>query len=393
MRMECMESPIHTINDTKSKNQRRFKRNFNDVVIECGRSGRKGHTASDEKCPALGKICHGCGKDHFQRRCRTQATQKRKFNGNRNQMDNKRMKGKNEDVNLVKSDDDECDDIFCDMNGDAKEIKLWGTFGGVDKEMTIDSGSRYNIVDRETWQELKASDIKTIVRKKEVYIGFRSFGGHRLNFVGKFRARLQIGKKQIDANFYVADEFGKFLIGWETGFALEILKIANEINNIEHEEFGKIKGIEVEIPIKSDVKPIQQPYRRVPAPLEKIVDDKIDELLRKGIIEKIKSAIWISPLVITPKQNDVRVCIDMRRANEVERENHSTMEDLLPGIRTAKYFSKLDVKQAYHQVEIAPSSRDITAFITKKGLFRYKRIMFGITCAPEIFQKIMKKNC
>ncbi|XP_055307067.1 uncharacterized protein K02A2.6-like [Sitodiplosis mosellana] len=391
-----MQNTVDVCNiDTKFGNQRRFKRTFNDIVIECGRCGRKGHNANDEKCPARGKVCHGCGKkDHFQRRCRTQMTQKRKFNDSRSQTDSKRLKRESENVNLIKDDDDDYDDVFCDINTEGNENKLWCNVGGVDKEVVIDSGTRYNVVDRETWQELKASNIRTIVRKKEVDIGFKSYGGHRLNFVGMFRAQLQIGKKQIDANFYVADEFGKFLIGWESGFELGILKIGYEINNIEHEEFGKIKGVEVEIPIKPDVKPVQQPYRRVPAPLEKVVDDKIDELLRKGIIEKVKSAKWITPLVIVPKQNDVRVCIDMRRANEaVERENHPlpTMEDFLPEIRTAKYFSKLDVKQAYHQVEIAPSSRDITAFITKKGLFRYKRLMFGITCAPEIFQKIMEQ--
>lgn len=113
-----------------------------------------------------------------------------------------------------------------------------------------------------------------------------------------FRARIQTGKKRIDANFYVADEFGKFLIEYE------------------HEEFGKIKDVEVEIPIKPDVKPVQQPYRREPAPWEKIVDDKIDELFQKGIIEKVKTSKWISPLVIVPKQNGIRVCVDMRRANK-----------------------------------------------------------------------------
>lgn len=42
-------------------------------------------------------------------------------------------------------------------------------------------------------------------------------------------------------------------------------------------------------------------------------------------------------------------------------------------------------------MEIAENSREITTFITKKGLFRYKRLMFGINCAPEIFQKIMER--
>lgn len=42
-------------------------------------------------------------------------------------------------------------------------------------------------------------------------------------------------------------------------------------------------------------------------------------------------------------------------------------------------------------MEISEDSREITTFITKKGLYRYKRLMFGISCAPEIFQKILER--
>lgn len=84
----------------------------------------------------------------------------------------------------------------------------------------------------------------------------------------------------------------------------------------------------------------------------------------------------------------------MRRANAaIIRENHplSTMDQLLPRIREAKLFSKLDIQQTFHQIEIMPSSRHITTFITSKGLYRYKRLMFGISCAPKIYQKVMEK--
>lgn len=64
---------------------------------------------------------------------------------------------------------------------------------------------------------------------------------------------------------------------------------------------------------------------------------------------------WISPVVPVLKGDDVRVCIDMRRANEaVQRENHPlpTMEDFLPHLANCRFFAKLDVKNAFHQVRI-----------------------------------------
>lgn len=75
------------------------------------------------------------------------------------------------------------------------------------------------------------------------------------------------------------------------------------------------------------------------------------------------------------------------------RENHPlpTIEDFLPYIGRGKFFSKLDIENAFHQVEISPASREITTFITRKGLYRYKRLLFGISCAPELFQKVMER--
>ena len=53
-------------------------------------------------------------------------------------------------------------------------------------------------------------------------------------------------------------------------------------------------------------------------------------------------------------------------------------------------FSKLDLKWGFHQVELAEGSREITTFVTHRGLYRYFRLMFGIASAPENYQKIVK---
>ena len=83
----------------------------------------------------------------------------------------------------------------------------------------------------------------------------------------------------------------------------------------------------------------------------------------------------------------------MRRANEaIERERHPipTVEEVLHELNGSTVFSKLDLKWGFHQVELDAESRQITTFITHRGLYRYKRLMFGITSAPEKYQKIVK---
>ncbi|XP_055609554.1 uncharacterized protein K02A2.6-like [Uranotaenia lowii] len=65
------------------------------------------------------------------------------------------------------------------------------------------------------------------------------------------------------------------------------------------------------------------------------------------------------------------------------------VDELLARIGTGKVRSKLDIRDAFLQTELAPESRDITTFITSRGLFRFKRLPFGLVSAPEIFQKVM----
>ena len=113
-----------------------------------------------------------------------------------------------------------------------------------------------------------------------------------------------------------------------------------------------------------------------------------------NIIEKFEEpSDWMSQVVVVPKVNGViRLCVDMRRANEaVIRGRYAipTIDDILTDLNQNQVFSKLDIKWDYHQIELEPSARKITTFQTHKGNFRYKRMMFGISCAPEMYNKII----
>ena len=81
----------------------------------------------------------------------------------------------------------------------------------------------------------------------------------------------------------------------------------------------------------------------------------------------------------------------MRRANTaVRHERHPipTVDEMLEDINGSKVFSKLDLRWGYHQIELDEESREITTFTTHEGLYRYKRLMFGISSASEIYQQV-----
>lgn len=160
--------------------------------------------------------------------------------------------------------------------------------------------------------------------------------------------------------------------------------------------FPVARGGQVKFEIKDDVIPCKTPYFRIPIGLESIVDKKLDELEQMEIIEKVhEHSEWISPMIVVPKgQNDVRLVLDMRRPNlSIKRIHHTVpvLEDFLPRLKGSEYFSKIDIKNAFHHLELHRDSREITTFMTNRGLYRFTRLLFGVNCAPEIFQHYMEQ--
>lgn len=169
----------------KIENKQKFvsRKRFGGFDGFCGRCGSKGHKSADEKCPARGKSCNLCGrKDHFARRCfaRESGGQSNGFlkrKADTRDIDQPIGKVKREEVQLVQSGIEtgnsqtdfasEYEDIFC-MMSESDKNKLWCVIGRIDAVVVVDSGSRYNVVDRESWAELKAKGIVTMKRQKEV---------------------------------------------------------------------------------------------------------------------------------------------------------------------------------------------------------------------------------
>ena len=124
---------------------------------------------------------------------------------------------------------------------------------------------------------------------------------------------------------------------------------------------------------------------------------EIQKLLDQDFIEPVNSSPeWVSPLVCVPKKNgDVRLCVDMRKANTAIIRNYypiPTLDEILYEVNGAKIFSKLDLAQGYYQIVLDEKSREITTFSTPQRLFRYKCLIFGAKNAFENFKKIVETN-
>ena len=105
---------------------------------------------------------------------------------------------------------------------------------------------------------------------------------------------------------------------------------------------------------------------------------------------------WCSPIVVVPKADGrVRICVDLTRLNQaVRREVYQmpTVEETLGSLTEGSVFSKLDANSGCHQIVLNPESAKLTTFITPFGRYMFKRLPFGISSAPEHFQKRMDKE-
>ena len=162
---------------------------------------------------------------------------------------------------------------------------------------------------------------------------------------------------------------------------------------------GKLKGYSVKLNIDENAMPQAQPQRRIPFHIRKKVKAAVKELESEGIIEAVPEdspAQWVSPIVAVPKKDDtVRLCVDMRMPNKaIKRVRYPipTVNDVSIELNGAKFFSKLDLTQAYHQLPLHEDSRYINTFTTNLGLYRYTRLNYGTNAAMEIFQHVLQQN-
>jgi len=353
----------------------------------CYRCGLEGHFARDPECKSRSVTCQKCKRTgHLTKFCKTKGEDKKK-------------KGNARHVT-------EHDDFAFTVQLGARDIPTVATeLGGVQLEgVLVDSGSTCNVIDRETWEVLKTKKIKCKSWKpnKKLY----SYGSEEpLNTAGEFEAELCYKDKQCVARFVVVEEKARPILSRQTSELSAILKI--EINSVsegnllkEFEgifvEVGKLRDFQAKLHVDESVQPIAQRLRPSPFGLTENIEQKLEELVSHDITKPVEGPTpWVSPVVIVPKPSgDIRLCVDMRRANQaVVRERHPTptVDDVLYQLNGRTVFSKLDLRWGFHQIELEEQSRKITTFITHKGLFRYKRLMFGISSAPELYQHTIQQ--
>ena len=232
----------------------------------------------------------------------------------------------------------------------------------------------------------------------------KAAGNQVLKVQGKASVLLQYGEKVIRENVFLVENLVTPLLGKPAITKLDLIAFTDAVEIDEWRgQFPKLfSGLgtmksEVNLELKEGVEPFAQAVpRRVAAARRIPLKKELQRMERMGVIERIEQPTeWCAPCIVVPKKNGmIRVCIDFTRLNQaILREYHPlpTTEETLGCLGSCKYFSKLDANSGYWQMKLRPEIQKLTTFITPFGRFFCKRLPFGISSAPEIYQREMQK--
>jgi len=333
---------------------------------KCSYCGNNWHSSLSQ-CPARKVVCRSCDvKGHFAKCCKRPANQKKKpFK--RNEVHNVNDVFYVSDMNFIQSQFD-----FIDIKG--TKVKFM-----------IDTGATVSLLPTKVFNNLGLPLDTSNIPNLETY------DGHKLNCIGTTEITIthKENTKCVKLRIVKSDK--------DYGLLGRDVINANEYVLSVDKTLSTIKGFEASIRLKPGSKNTFCKARRIPLALEKEVNMELDRLEARGIIEACNSfgIENASPVVWVRKKNGtLRMCPDYKvhLNQKIYTEDYPlpTPNSIFSKLAGAKYFSSIDLKDAYWQISIDEESQNLCAINTSKGLYKVKRLQMGLKNSAAIFQNVME---
>ena len=371
-------------------------RNRNHNRVSCSQCGLHHH---GRVCPASGQKCHKCGRlNHFAAKCFTRNIHAMNIQSESDQIQY--------DLNVL-------DDIHLDtvnisidaVGGDnTKDWKQNISINGADIVVKLDSGAQVNVLKESNYNQINKKPPLSDTNRRLI-----GYGGAVIPVLGKSTFLIKCKGIEYTAVFYVVPDGGggsMSLLGRDDceRFGLisrvgEVFHLSYSLDDPMYQDLFKGLGClpgNYKIKLKPDVTPVVHPARKIPFPMHDKVRAELKRMEDLGVIEAVNEPTeWVSSMVMVPKKNgDVRVCLDPRNLNRAIRRQHfklPTREEIMAKFSGATIFSKLDAASGFWQLVLDDESSYLCTFNTPFGRFRYKRLPFGISSAPEVYHQTINQ--
>ncbi|XP_005101611.1 uncharacterized protein LOC101852102 [Aplysia californica] len=394
----------------------------------CPNCGNSPHPFS--QCPARHQTCNYCRKlHHFKKMCRklkyiNQKTHKIEIGDEEEEEDYEEYTYETLKINSVETEDEAFATLGIQLprhNSRNTKHKL---------KVKIDTGSQGNALPFRLYKEMFPQKFDSGGQPTELELDrskakITEYGGSQVKQYGTCKIKCSYKEKEENATFYVTEDKGPAILGLPTlrelglvGTNLE-MKLQDRSKNAANARsspksnphktpespkaslmtqcpdnfngIGKFQG-KYHIHIDPTVPEVIHPQRKIPLKLKDKIKTELDEMETMGIIKRIKveePTAWVNSLVYREKPpGRLRLCLDPKDLNKaILREHHTTqtLEEILPHLSGAKYFSILDAKCGYWNVELDDSSY-LTTFNSPFGRYRFLRMPFGLRMSQDVFQ-------
>eukprot|EP00731_Ephydatia_muelleri_P014893 Em0008g613a len=372
------------------------------VLCQC--CGRRGHQSRN--CRQKGLVCFNCGKQgHVARMCSKQK-QVPRYQGQKVEQESK-------GECFVQTDEDEEESVgwlntvyVLRRSSSSQPITVKLKLNGKETLMELDTGAAVSIIPEAVRKELFPSSVC-----QPTATSLRTYTGERITVKRILPVKVEYGSQLYDLKVFVVKGEGPSLFGrdWLKHIRLDwhkiqrvtgqepgnLAQLLKEYNAVFSAELGTIKTFKARLVLKKGALPKFCRARSVPFALRPAVEAELDRLEKLGILEKVSYSNWATPIVPVVKgDGSVRICGDykvtLNPCLEVDQYPLPKPEELFATLAGGEQFTKMDLSQAYLQLELEEESKRLVTINTHKGLYRFNRLPFGVASAPAIFQKVME---
>ena len=282
----------------------------------------------------------------------------------------------------------------------------------VDKRLRlmVDTASPLTFINQKTWQDLQQPKLEPTSR----VLG--AFEGQPIKPIGYFQTRVQRTDdpdRCAVLTIYVSHS-GINLIGRDGQVKLHITvdpsqfvsatdapprslqEIIKMNETLFKPQLGCCNSFQATLLLREGAQPKYCKVRKLPFALKPVVGAELDRLEKEQVLEKVTHSDWATPLVVVRKPGGkVRLCGDFKvtlnPALKTDVYPFPLPEELFQKLNGGHKFSKLDLAEAYLQIPLDEKSNELTVINTHQGLYKFKRLPFGLSCAPAVFQKLIEQ--